>query len=88
MTIFETIVACFAENDMRLKIEETVPEFLDSGWEDDFEDEYEAYAETGRGEAETQVLEELIAEYQKGSLSSADYCDLFNKLKEHYGLTV
>jgi hypothetical protein len=39
------------------QIEDIKSDFLDGDWENDFDDEYEAYAETGRGEAESQILQ-------------------------------
>lgn len=34
--------------------------FVDSDWEDEFDDYDEAYEEQGRGQAESQVVQELI----------------------------
>jgi len=38
--------------------------WLDGDWEDDFEDEHEAYNEQGRGEAETAVREAIQADIE------------------------
>lgn len=40
------------------EIEDVKSDFLDSDWENDFDSEFDAYAEQGRGEAESQVLRE------------------------------
>lgn len=40
-------------------IDEAKPNYLDEDWMDEFEDEEEAYQETGRGEAESEVRTEI-----------------------------
>lgn len=51
-------IADIGEDIIMAEIDEIKPDFLDSDWEEDFDDEYDAYEEMGRGEAESQVLKE------------------------------
>jgi hypothetical protein len=43
-------------------IDEAKFDFIDADWEDEFEDEHDAYIETGRGEAEAQVRMQIEKE--------------------------
>lgn len=48
------------------KIDELKHEFVDDDWLDDFDNLHEAYDEQGRGQAESQAVQELIKrEYPK-----------------------
>lgn len=49
----------YNESDIIDNVDEIKSDFLDEDWEDNFEDEEEAYQETGRGEAEAQVRIEI-----------------------------
>jgi hypothetical protein len=40
-------------------------DYLSDDWEEDFEDEYSAYLETGNGEAESQVCTQIYNEILK-----------------------
>jgi len=56
--LVEDHITDIGEDTIMSEIEDIKPDFLDSNWEEDFDDEYDAYAEQGRGEAESQVLKE------------------------------
>jgi hypothetical protein len=45
----------YQEDSIVSDVDEAKFDFLDEDWEEEFEDEHEAYLETGRGEAEAQV---------------------------------
>ena len=47
-------------NSLNVRIDEAIPEYLDDGWEDEFDDMWEAYEETGRDAAHDQVLQAVI----------------------------
>lgn len=83
----------YSEEDIVSKIDETIPEYLDPDWEDDFGDIYEAYVETGRGEAESQVINEIIEEFglstENRSISDTDlYLEIYDYIKEKYDINV
>lgn len=54
-SVIAYLKANYDENDLTTEVDEAKSDFLNDDWEDEYEDEYEAYAETGRGEAESQV---------------------------------
>ena len=81
--LFQKIISENTEEDVLANVEELKSEYV-SDWEDEFDSLEEAYAEQGRGEAESQALRELIME----KLSLDDYCELQGKLAEHYGLSL
>lgn len=66
-------------------IDELIPEYLDDNWKDEFNNIFEAYLETGRGEAESDILHSVIREHlaeTNSELSTDDFCKLFDSLKE------
>lgn len=40
--------------------DDLVQDYVDDDWADEFDDIFEAYEETGRGQAESQAVQELI----------------------------
>ncbi len=82
---FQNIINSNTESDVYDKVNECIPNFLDDDWEDEFDDEFDAYSEQGRGEAESQVIHELIKSIDE-VLTSDEECELFDKIKEHYNL--
>ena len=70
----------YPEQKVYMMIDETIPEFINSDWEDEYENEFEAYQEQGRGEAENQVVTQIINEFLNGE--SVDI-DKWIELQEH-----
>lgn len=83
----------YTEDQIDSEVDEAIPDFLDEDWEEEYSDEFEAYQETGRGEAESQVrmgieneiLTKLGIEYFEfekamGKTISQIICDIFPKL--------
>lgn len=66
-------------------VSDTMPEYVDSDWEDEFDDIEEAYEEQGRGEAESSVLWSLVDRYE---VPEGDRLQVFEELVEHYELNV
>lgn len=80
--MFKQITEANSEDHVLERVDEAIPEYLHDGWEEDFDSEYDAYVETGNGEAESQVLRELM-----GDLPDCEHWhELYDKLKEHYGI--
>lgn len=52
----------YSEDVVTERVDGVMGEYLNNDWESDFDDMYEAYLETGRGEAESQILNEIIIE--------------------------
>jgi len=85
--IFDKIVKINSEETVYQSLDEVIPDFLDEGWEDDFENEYEAYQEMGRGEAEHRVLSSLIIKTKNEIvLTFEEFNDILTLLYEHYHL--
>jgi hypothetical protein len=91
MELFKHITDTFDEAEISEKIDECMPNYIDEDWATEFDDIYEAYDEQGRGEAESQVLGELIREAAQACCRTVpigdEYCDLFDKLAEHWNIT-
>jgi hypothetical protein len=89
--IYDHIIKNNTEAEVMEMIDEAIPDYLDDDWETEFDDISEAYSETGRGEAESQVLRSLIEagtkEFLVPALTNDQYCDLFDKLAEHWNIT-
>jgi len=49
----------YDEDSLIQQVDDAKSDYLDDDWEEEFEDEHEAYQETGRGEAEAQVRIEI-----------------------------
>lgn len=84
--LFEKIIAKHSEEEVGANVDDLKSEYV-SDWEDEFETLEEAYEEQGRGEAERQALREIIEE-EGVELSLDDFCDLQDKLADHYGLII
>lgn len=89
--LFNHIVAT-ATPDIYYNVDEAMLEYVDSDWEDEFDDLHEAYEETGRGQAEAQAINEAIKTGILGLGLNPDdiefdvYCKLYDALAAHWGL--
>ncbi|MCK5603192.1 hypothetical protein KAR91_15020 [Candidatus Pacearchaeota archaeon] len=89
-TLLATILKANTEDDIRRQIDAAIPDFLDTGWAGLYEDESEAYSELGGGEAESQVLKEVItsaAQLGGIELDTDQYCWLVEELESHWGIS-
>ena len=59
------LVDTYNEDGIIEDIDDCMSDYLDSDWEDEFEDKYSAYIETGNGEAESHVCTEIYNEILK-----------------------
>lgn len=76
-----------SKEDVLNQIDEQKLEYLDEGWKEEFEDENEAYEETGRGEAENDILMQLIDSIPEGKqISDIDKIIIFDELVIYYEL--
>jgi hypothetical protein len=88
MDLFNQIISTNTHKSVTVSIEDSMYDYVDDGWEDDFDDIFEAYDETGRGAADSQVLNELIRAATDGKdIPAEEYCELFDRLAEHWNLT-
>ena len=79
-------------DEVHIKLGEIIPDYLDDDWEDEFEDMYEANVEQGRGEAESQLLQELTNDAMSSLDLSAEMLSLdeknviFERIAEEYDI--
>ncbi len=88
--VFTHITSKYTEESVRSRIDDLIPEFLNDDWEDEFDDINEAYSETGRGEAESQVIQETIKEAMDDTgltLSDDDQYWLSKEMQEFYEIS-
>lgn len=95
MTITEIVDGILSDNDVDdvlEAIDDAKSEFVTQETLDEFDgDLEEAYAETGRGEAESQVLQEVIDKFYKENNLSAytteEYADIAGQLKDSWDIS-
>jgi hypothetical protein len=89
--VFDHITYKYDEADIYEMIDEAIPEFIDSDWEDDFDSEYDAYVETGRNEAENQVVSGIVQEALEDldiELSTDEEIELFEMLQDEWDINL
>jgi hypothetical protein len=64
-SVVEFLEKTYTEEKITDDIDDCMSDYLDSDWEDEFEDEYSAYLETGNGEAELHVCTEIYEDILK-----------------------
>ena len=84
--MLEKIKVSNTEDSINAEITEAKSEYLSDAWEQEFENEEEAYEETGRGEAEDQVINNLITANDGSHLSIDDHCALFDAIVEYFNI--
>lgn len=88
--LFEFITNKFSEEEVYSQVDEAIYDYLDHDvMEQECLDEYEYYSEYGRGEAENQVIYDLIYEAKNKlniTTSIKEDVELFNLIAEHYVL--
>ena len=81
--IVKEVLGSIDEDSVHEMVAELMPEFLDEDWEDEYDSEEEAYLETGRGEAEDQVLQTIISPItDKYKCSLDQYCDVLDEVSQ------
>ncbi len=89
-TAIETLSAEYSEEKVRDMVDHSMSDYLSDGWEDEFDDEYEAYCEQGGGAAEMDVMQGIVDGYAKDNgitLTSEEWCEIHDTLKDKWGLT-
>ncbi len=88
--LFDFITNKFSNEEVYSQVDEAMYDYIDRDvMEEEGLDEYEYYSEYGRGEAESQVIYDLINEAKKelNIITSSDkVVELFNLIAEHYTL--
>ncbi len=89
--ILDYIIEENNETNIHEQIQDLKTEFIDDGWEDEYEDLDEAYDETGRGGAESQVVNTLIRTACKTlNVKEPDtdpYCEIYDALCEEFNVS-
>ncbi len=86
--LFDTITTSNGMSEVLATVDEAKSEYVHD-WEDEFDNIDEAYAEQGRGEAESQVINGLIpTSVVVDSLGEDEKYELINRLADHYGLSL
>lgn len=90
--ILETIKKDFSEEKVSEMLDIEIPNWTDSGWQEEFEDVYEWYWDHGGGEAEEATINKMIdhwvGNYNNGEeLSPEDHLRVhFRIIQEYYQL--
>lgn len=90
--IIEKIKSNFSEGELISNLDDEILNWMDSDWQKDgeYESEYDWYLEYGRGEAENEIVKDMIKwwqdKYNNGKeLNTEEYCQIYNKITEEYG---
>jgi len=81
--LFDKIVENVSIEEVSARIDELKDEYV-WGWEDEFDNIHDAYAEQGRGEAEAEFLSQVISEYAPFEINTSDYLQLYDMLLERW----
>lgn len=83
--IINQLIREHQNEDIYNQIEENMYNYIDQSDIDDFDgDMYAAYSELGRGEAESQLIQELLSPFD---LSVDDYCEVSDALCEEWSIS-
>jgi hypothetical protein len=75
-SVIEYLKKEYDEDTLRGSVDEAIYNYLDDDWEEEYDDEHEAYQETGRGEAESEVITEIQNHILKElGLTHEEYCE-------------
>ena len=85
--ILTAVKAVYNEDKVAEMVDEAITDFVDHDTVvDDFEgDEFECYQETGRGQAEEQVIDYILIPY-KDSADDIVIADAYNLIKGYFSL--
>ena len=64
-SVEEFLKTKYTEDGVIESVDEVMSDYLSDGWEEEYDDAYEAYIETGNGEAESHVCTEIYNEILK-----------------------
>ncbi|HKL24445.1 MAG TPA: hypothetical protein VJ912_03860 [Candidatus Nanoarchaeia archaeon] len=89
--IIEKIKENFSEGELTSRLDNEIFNWVDSDWQEDgeYESEYDWYFDYGGGEAENEIVKEMIRwwqdKYNNGKeLNTEEYCKIYNKIIEEY----
>lgn len=83
----EEILSNTNEDDIRGMIDDAMMDYIDDNWSEDgdYESEYDWYQDYGRGEAESDVVNQLVNDLQKEKSFDLDldsFCDVCDGIAE------
>lgn len=84
----EAHITDISEDMILAEIEDIKEEFLDGEWESDFDDVYDAYAEQGRGEAESQILQEHAVDVLGSNATTSEVASFMEEMAYQLGLSL
>lgn len=84
--LFDKIVENVRAEDVYARVDDAKEDYV-WDWEDEFDDIHEAYAEQGRGEAESDVVSSIVSEHAPADMDADDQVSLYEMLLDHWGLS-
>lgn len=84
--LFNEITTNISEDEVNDSIIDCMEEFLSDDWDTEFDDIIDAYEETGRGGAESQVLNDII-KARHPHVEDEAFCEMFDALANHWNLS-
>lgn len=90
MTVDEAVKRCLndhTEDSIHERISEAMYDYVDDSDIEEHGDIYEAYSELGRGEAESAILRDVLAPFEKGGCELDWYCEVWDALCEEWNIS-
>ena len=80
----------FNEDEVKSMFDEELASgnWLDDDWEEEHENEYDAYMEQGRGEIEDSIIDQIIKSVDNGTLNNDEIIELSKKIAAEYNLNI
>ena len=89
--IIQKIKSNFSERDLASKLDDEILNWIDSDWQEDgdYNSEYDWYLDYGRGEAENEIVKEMIEwwkdKYNNGKEpDTEEYCKIYDRIVQEY----
>ena len=84
----EKILEQYDEQQIGFMVDDHILEYIDDDWQDDgeYDDEYEWYSDFGCGEAEDDVIKEIIEDIVGIDIEPDIYVEYSNALKELFNV--
>ena len=87
--LFILITMTYTSQEIYDKIDEAKYSYVNDNWEEEFEDIFDAYNETGRNEAEDEIINEIINNHLSMiGINDNQRLLLYNKLSDYYNIFI
>lgn len=83
LNIIEQVLVKYPEDLVISLYDEEVLSWVDEDWDEEFDNEHDWYTDFGRGEAEAEIIKNIIADVF-GIVDADTYCEISDALCEEF----